>query len=238
MPLVYYSVPKTKQEELTQYRNEKNEWGKWITSSVVKVIISGLLLSLLFQGMLASTLSLVIGSHYSETISLLGFTVGAAALAGIIQGIRWAWEPFLATKFGQYSDGKYGRLLLFVAFLTIAGFTFLLIPFAFAIYIWLAVVLTGQVSATILTTLSDALASDVAKQTDRNRVITCYTVFLDIGAAFGPLISYMIMSLHHGIIMTYMTGAVIIFSLALLWSVEYLRGRWRPSIKKKISNPV
>lgn len=78
----------------------------WLSKPVVKVILSGLLLAVLFPGLLMSTLSFVIGQHYKMGISLLGMSIGASALAGIIQAARWSWEPFLATRFGRWSDGK------------------------------------------------------------------------------------------------------------------------------------
>ncbi|WP_330400073.1 hypothetical protein, partial [Clostridioides difficile] len=72
------------------------------------VILSGFATALLIQGVLAATLSALIARSFGTEVSLLGLALSAAGLSGIIQALRWSWEPWLAGRFGAWSDGPRG----------------------------------------------------------------------------------------------------------------------------------
>jgi hypothetical protein len=42
--------------------------------------------------------------HISSSVVFFGIGVGAVTVAGIIQAIRWAWDPFLAPLAGSFFD--------------------------------------------------------------------------------------------------------------------------------------
>jgi MFS family permease len=189
----------------------------WLTKPILKIIISGLLLALLFEGVLISTLSYVIGHHFEEGIFLFGIALGVTTLAGIIQAARWTWEPFLATRIGLWSDGPKGRQPLFVVFLLVAALGFAVIPFELPLFMWLFVIVFVMLSATSLTTLKDALASDIAKKTSAVTVMTVYSVALDLGAALGPLLSYLLIRLEYGLFYVYIGGSCILLCIASVW---------------------
>lgn len=65
------------------------------TKPVMKIIATGLLLFLI-QTVLTSTLSLLIETHYAQPMMLIGIIVTSTMLSGVLQAVRWAWEPFLA----------------------------------------------------------------------------------------------------------------------------------------------
>jgi hypothetical protein len=46
--------------------------------------------------------------------------------------------------------------------------------------------------STIMITVNDSLASDVASRTAKVKVMTAYTVTVDMGSALGPLTAYLI----------------------------------------------
>ncbi|WP_062049209.1 MFS transporter [Bacillus sp. JCM 19034] len=218
IPLVFWFIPSSK-NDMTM------ETGKstfsWITKPILKVIISGLLLAFIIQGMVSSTMSIVLTYQYGETINLYFFAIGAAALSGILQGVRWGWEPFLAIKFGQLSDGRKGRLPLFIMFLIFGAACLFLIPIELNIFLWLTIVLLFLAVSTVLTTLIDAVTSDFATQSNKNTVMTYYSVFLDIGAAFGPLISFFIIDWNNGVQIIYVLSGCILVGLAYIWYKEY-----------------
>jgi MFS family permease len=189
----------------------------WLTKPILKIIISGLLLTLIFEGILTSTLSYVIGHHFEEGIFLFGIALGVTTLAGIIQAARWTWEPFLAIRIGLWSDGPKGRQPLFIVFLLVAAVGFAVIPFTLPLYIWLFVIVFVMLSATSLTTLKDALASDVAKKTSAVTVMTVYSVALDLGAALGPLISYLLIRMEYGLFYVYIGASCILLCIAVVW---------------------
>ncbi len=72
--------------------------------------------------------------------------------------------------------------------------------------------------STLMTTLSDSLASDTASLISRVKVMTAYTITVDIGSALGPLLGYFIID-WIGIYYLYWMVSSLLFFLALVWYV-------------------
>jgi MFS family permease len=179
------------------------------------VLLGGLTVTLVYQGVFVSTLSYVIDHHYSGTVRLFGGAVAAAALAGYLQAARWLWEPFLAAGIGRWSDGPRGRLPLFFASLFLAAICLCLIPVPLPVPVWIAVVLLCLATATAVTTLMDTLAADAAKGSRAGSValMTAYTIALDLGAALGPFLAYLLLDLQHGMAYAYIGSAALLLLL-------------------------
>jgi MFS family permease len=220
IPLIFMFVTDKQTPEFTQNVSIKIFQMDGMSKTIARAIISGLLISLLFQGLLTSTLSYVIGHHYKQGIFIFGIAIGVTALAGMVQAARWIWEPFLASRFGRWSDGAKGRLPLFMSSLVVAALGFSLIPIKLPLFLWLIVIFLVMVSATSLTTLIDALTSDVAKSSPI-KVMILYSVALDLGAAIGPFLGYLIISLEYGLFYTYIGGSIIFLYIAYLWYVPF-----------------
>ena len=47
-----------------------------------------------YQGVTASTISMLLDAHSHEKLVILGLTLSAATLSGGLQAMRWVWEPF------------------------------------------------------------------------------------------------------------------------------------------------
>lgn len=218
IPLVTVFIPR-KEKASSPSPSSLNSYQKGFVLSwqVVKVIVSGLLITMLLQGLFTSTLSFVIESHFTDSIAFFGVILGATTLSGILQGVRWIWEPFLATRFGRWSDGPGGRIPPFLFSLVGATVGFALIPFDLPLPIWFGATLFVQIMFTSLTTLMDALASDIAQRTSVITVMTVYSVATDLGAALGPIFGYMLIELDNGLFMCYLGGAAIFLVLVGLW---------------------
>lgn len=184
------------------------------TKPVMKIIATGLLLFLI-QTVLTSTLSLLIETHYAQPMMLIGMIVTSTMLSGVLQAVRWAWEPFLASLFGRWSDGVKGRLPLFRMALIVSAAGYALIPWQLPVYVWCAAILFVMAASTAITTLLDALASDVARLSSVIAVMTAFSVAADLGSAIGPMLTYLILNLPHGIMYTYMGSAVVLVVLAI-----------------------
>ena len=65
-----------------------------------RVIVSGFCTAMLIQGVLAATLSALIERFYGNRLDLFGLLLSATALSGILQALRWSWEPWLGRRFG------------------------------------------------------------------------------------------------------------------------------------------
>lgn len=197
----------------------KRSGHKWL------VIISGFLMTMLLQGVLTSTLSAVIARYYGQTITIFGLVFSVTFLSGVIQAARWLWEPYLGKKFGHWSDGAAGRLPFYIGSLLFIGVTFGMISAHLSFVPWVVVTFLVMIGATSLTTLSDALALDIAKTSNIVTFLTMYSIAQDIGAATGPFISYWLIQLDDGFQYLYWGGAVIFIMLALMWSIVYARER-------------
>ncbi|WP_163115637.1 MFS transporter [Bacillus safensis] len=165
---------------------------RWLARDVVKVLMTGMLIALVIQGLFASTLSHVIEARIGHgEFALFGFVIGASALSGIIQAIRWGWEPFVAPKTGRWFDGLVmkERTLCWM-FLSFGGLSLLAVMLKVSGW-FLVMLLLIQLLSTILTTLTDTLAFQKASaQTDKNRFLASYSFVQDMGAALGPLCGY------------------------------------------------
>ncbi|MDV2685765.1 MFS transporter [Alkalihalophilus lindianensis] len=222
IPIVLHAIPKnvlttSTDEPMIKQPNIKMK----PAHKTVAVILSGMVIAFLIQGVFSSSISLVMADHFGDELFLIGLTVGVTALAGILQGVRWLWEPYLAKKFGEWSDGDRGRLPLYIGSLIVSMIGFLLIPIQFSIFIWVGLALILMTASTALTTIGDALTADVAKSGDANRVLTIYTVFLDVGAALGPLFIYGSLSIGLSLQQAFSLSAALFLLLVVYWVVAY-----------------
>ena len=180
------------------------------------LIVSGGVIALATQGVIASTLSLLIDVHISGSVSLWGSVIGAATLAGIFQALRWGSEPWLAPWIGMLSDSRFGwqRMLAYTLWLGVFFFAILALPLP--LEIWFGCVLGLQFTATATSTLSDAAASDSAAASGGRSLLMHYALVTDIGAALGPIIAYG-MNAFLGINAVYLFCAALFLPLALVW---------------------
>ncbi len=74
------------------------------------LIVSGFIVTMLFQGVFASTISSLLEHLYGVEINVFGLLLSVAFYSGLLQSLRWIWEPYLASRFGHWSDGRSGRL--------------------------------------------------------------------------------------------------------------------------------
>lgn len=189
----------------------------WGSAAIRNVLLGGLLITLVYQGVVASTLSYVIDYHFSDAILLFGVTMTAAALSGYLQSARWVWEPFLASRFGGWSDGPAGRLPVLRLSLIVAAASLALIPMSLPLGAWIVIVLISLLSATSLTTVMDTLASDAAKSTNAVSLMTVYSLAIDLGAALGPVLAYALLDLAGGLQWIYLGGAFVFLLMIAVW---------------------
>ncbi|MDW0118517.1 MFS transporter [Sporosarcina thermotolerans] len=189
------------------------------------IIFTGFCITLLIQGIFISTLSSVIEHFHGERVTLFGSVISASFLAGILLSVRWLWEPFLGAKFGVWSDGVKGRVPVLVLSLLFASLTFGSISYDLPLVLMIFFTFLVMIAATSLTTIVDAIALDLSKNTNVVSFLTTYTVAQDLGASVGPFISFMVFGLTNGISYVYWGGAGMFLMLAILWSKSYRRER-------------
>ncbi|MCM3708274.1 MULTISPECIES: MFS transporter [Cytobacillus] len=196
------------------------------------IIVSGFFISMLYQGIVTSTMSSLIEHFYGESISIWNVAVSVTFLSGIIQAVRWAWEPFLGKTVGSWSDRAQGRLPIFIASLISSALVFGIVSIRLPLGLWIAVTLLVMAGATILTTILDTIALDTAKTVNVVTFLTIYSISQDVGAALGPAISYILIQLEAGFTSLYWGSSIILLILAVIWTV--LAKRLTTFIKKEI----
>ncbi|EFV76815.1 MULTISPECIES: MFS transporter [Cytobacillus] len=196
------------------------------------IIVSGFLIAMLYQGIVTSTLSSLIEHFYGENISIWNVVVSVTLLSGIIQAVRWTWEPFLGRTVGHWSDGARGRLPIFIVSLIFAGVVFGMVSIRLPLELWIAVTLLVMAGATILSTILDTIALDTAKTANIVSFLTIYSISQDMGAALGPALSYILIQLEAGFTFLYWGGSIILIILAAIWML--LAKRLNTCIKKEI----
>ena len=190
------------------------------------VLLTCLAVTLIIEGFFMSTLSALMAHHWGEGITVFGVSLGCAAAAGIIQSLRWGWDPLLSPLVGRLSDGRLGRVTMFAGGCWIAALLLALTTAPLPLAAWLAVLMAVELCCTAMTTLSDALAADVASRSDAVLVITAYTLAVDLGAALGPLGGFAVISLW-GMNAAYLAAAALLVLFALRWT-------FRPPVRQNV----
>ncbi|MGM3389373.1 MFS transporter [Stutzerimonas stutzeri] len=192
-----------------------------------RIVFNGFSIALLVQGVLAATLSALIAHLYGAEIALFGVLFGVTALSGLLQAARWSWETWLGGRIGSLSDGPQGRLPLLVAAQASMALAFGCLVLNLPLGLWLLLCLLVMVLCTALTTLGDALAADAARQGDVVRSMTRYSIGQDLGAALGPPLAFLLLTVPGGFAWLYGGGALLLAGLAAGWWVT-LRGQRPP----------
>lgn len=188
VPLIWFAVPRNAKgmaEEAAAGEDGYSLFSHW---KVLSVLLIGTAVAFVYQGMLISTLSYLVKIRIPAGLDLGWALVGAASLGGVLQAVRWSWEPFLAPFFGWLSDHpRAGRKKTFIISSLIGAALFAFLPADMGLLPWLLLLLLLQVTATALTTAGDAVAADTAVRSGAKiKVITAYSVLTDVGAAAGP----------------------------------------------------
>lgn len=194
VPLIWFAVPRNAKgmaEEAAAGEDGYSLFSHW---KVLSVLLIGTAVAFVYQGMLISTLSYLVKIRIPAGLDLGWALVGAASLGGVLQAVRWSWEPFLAPFFGWLSDHpRAGRKKTFIVSSLIGAALFAFLPADMGLLPWLLLLLLLQVTATALTTAGDAVAADTAVRSGAKiKVITAYSVLTDVGAAAGPAAAFVL----------------------------------------------
>ncbi len=200
-PLVMLKMPKGEEEphpvQAAMRPEASCSWKNVVAKGpALWVMMTAFVVAMTYQGVTASTISMLLDAHSHEKLVLLGLTLSSATLSGGLQAMRWVWEPFLAPFFGSLSDGRLGRCRL--SALAFAASALTLLPGA--LNLGLAslslVILLVLLAGTLLTTATDALGNDAALLSDNSRTyLSAFALFTDLGAAAGPLLAYTVIAL-------------------------------------------
>lgn len=162
-----------------------------VTTQVATVVGTAFLIALLFQGIVTSSVSRLI-TTYIGSISWNGMIWGAAFLAGILHALRWGWEPWLSPYIGKKLDllrNNYRNVALTIVLFSNV-FLFWSITICNNDRTLLVLILIIQLSGTVVTTTMDVLLHGILTEQNRTNLIPAFALAVDIGAALGPLLAF------------------------------------------------
>jgi MFS family permease len=218
LPAVYRFVPKaTKQIKSEDAPLQKRVLIK--LPALQGTLISVFLVGMCLDSMLTATLSHLIDVHHKTSFMFFEIVIGAATLAGALQAVRWALGSFMSPWFGRLSDRKWGRRPFLIGSLALAAIFMAVTNFEIPFGLWLLDLLALLIVTTLLSTIMDAMVSDIAIGTARTFIMTIYVVVSDVGASMGPLFGYL--SEHFiGLSMTYWLSASLLLLLSIIWFMK------------------
>lgn len=215
LPFVYKYIPNTKAENHEQ-KEKTISTSFWKNRQVWAVLLTGVMMAMVVMGIFLSTLSRLVEFHMSTEIILFGIAIGAASVSGFLQAIKWGWDHILAPYVGKLSDEKFGRVPMLILVFLLSSIIFYLFTQTIHIILLLVLLLLYQLLATVLVTITDALATDIAAKQSSVAMMTSYTIAVDVGAALGPLFGYVIVDFL-SIEVLYQLTAVLLLVVGLLW---------------------
>lgn len=225
--LVHYSIYPSSSKVTPLATNTYKISIGWKDSKIIWMLLTGFFVTMLYQGAFTSTLSHLIDIRQTKQVAS-AVIIGSASLAGIFQAIRWGWEPWLAPWFGRKSD-LWGRGPVLVIALFIASLLFASINTGVPFGLWIVIIFGVQLTATVLTTVVDAVAGDVASQTTgKASVMTVYSIVTDLGSAVGAVSAYLTASFLN-VETFYWVAALILLVLSIKWAM---------TLRERKSNPI
>lgn len=215
LPIAYFYIPNTKFLQPLVSSNTESRVKRY-NAAAKKILFTSFSSAFVYQGLFTSMISYLISYNHITLETLLAYGFGAAGLAGLIQSIRWVWEPFLAPMLGSFSDEQNRRRHMLISVCFIAALLFCAISYAMPLWLWLIMILFIQVTATAITTLGDAIATDVAiKQSDSHRFMSAHSFYIDLGSATAPVVGYLLNS-YFGIHLPFILAGVLLFMISVL----------------------
>ena len=184
------------------------------------MVLSGGVVALVIQGVIASTLSRLIGVHTGGDITFGAIVIGASTLGGFFQALRWGWEPWLAPYTGKLADTRFGWRLMYCYASAASALFFSSLALSLPLPLWFACILGMLLTATALTTIADMAASDTAASigggVGGRRLLMNYALMLDVGSAIGPLAAYGLNAVL-GINAVYAACGMLLLGLCIFW---------------------
>ena len=142
-------------------------------------------------------------------------------IAGLIVGFRWIADIISGIIFGYLSD-KFGRkkniiassILMIVAIIfSISGIEFYLSIFCIVMMFFLSV---------SLETSLDSQLGDISPNKEKSSILSRYSTWQDLGAAFGPIIGYTV-GIYLGVQYGYIFSLILIFLCLYFYTLIFIK---------------
>lgn len=154
---------------------------------LLAVSVSGLLVGLVFAGVIGASLGFLLREQYGEEISLGSAIIGVASFTGLLIGLRGLLNIVTAPLAGALSD-RFGRIRGTTVALLVAGLGTAALALTSSIWLLVIVIIVTFAASTAALVQLQTAAGDLARPDRRAAVLSTYATFQDLGAAIGPLV--------------------------------------------------
>lgn len=174
------------------------------------------------NGLVISTMSPYLAELFAEDATVFGITVSVITLAGVLVGVRWFTNLALGVPLGHLSDviGRrrtvIGGIALMLGALALVG----LAPSPESVVLALPVLF---ISGAALETALDVSMGEVAPPRIRASAMARYATWLDLGAATGPIVGFLV-----GDAFGFAAGYGIAVGVVFAGVTGYIAATWRP----------
>ena len=147
------------------------------------------------EGIVLSTVSLLLQQRFGGVISLGTLSLGVATVSGLILGLRSLLAGITGPVAGHLSDGRRGRGPIILASLALGMISFTLLAFAYTLpAIVLGVALSSVSGGAAIASLA-AQIGDHTRPGQEGTVMGAYATAGDIGSTAGPFLAFTLVSL-------------------------------------------
>jgi MFS family permease len=151
------------------------------------VSMSGLLIGLIFAGVIGASLGFLLREQYGEEISLGTALIGVASFTGLLIGLRGLLNIATAPLAGAMSD-RIGRVRGTTSAMIVAALGTAALAVTSSVWLLVVVIMVTFAASTATLVQLQTAAGDLARPERRAAVLSTYSTFQDLGAAIGPLL--------------------------------------------------
>jgi MFS family permease len=188
--------------ETAPRRSERPRWSLQAAIPAGRAVLSGtgagiLVVACMYMvtnfagnGVVMSSVSLLLKERFGDHLALGGLTVGIASLSGVLLGVRAFLGMLAGPLAGRLSDSPRGRWGMIASgfVVGIAGFLLLALDLALPAIAG-GIALVAIAGGMLLPTLA-AQAGDLTRPENQGRVMGLYATGGDVGSAAGPFVAY------------------------------------------------
>jgi MFS family permease len=160
------------------------------------------------DGVIISTIALILQQRLGKAIGLDGFALGVATASGILISLRSLLAAGTSPLAGHLSDRKYGRIPLIAASVLVGMAGFIILAFAQSLWSVLLGVALSALSGGAAVAVLAALMGDSVPSGRMGAAMGAYATAGDIGSAIGPTLAFSLVPLV-GLKLVYLFSALI-----------------------------
>jgi MFS family permease len=148
------------------------------------------------DGVILSTVTLLLAERFGNTVSLGSWSLGIATVGGVAIAVRAILAAVSAPLAGRLSDGRLGRLPMIAISLLGGIFSLVLITLTSSTLALLLGLMLSALSGGYLVVVLTAYMGDQTPPEKQGMMMGAFATVGDIGGMIGPLVVFALMPLY------------------------------------------